>query len=70
MEVISIMGSGIQCARFENGINLNSQQVQKIAKEVYQTLKRELPDEMQTFQIFQFLLNECKHELDFQKIRL
>ena len=55
---------------FENGVSLSSEKIGKTAEKALQTIKSELPEDAQTYEIYEMILSKCKDKLQGALITL
>lgn len=55
---------------FDDGQSIDSEKINSYIKEIFKTLKRELPHEFQTNEIMEFLLEAAKENLKFKNVIL
>lgn len=55
---------------FDDGQSIDSEKINSYIKEIFKTLKRELPQEFQTNEIMEFLLEAAKENLKFKNVIL
>lgn len=55
---------------FRNGVSISEDAMEKTAEKVLQTIKSELPEEAQTYEVYEAILCRCKDRLQSGKIVL
>ena len=55
---------------FGNGVSISEDAMERTAKKVLQTIKSELPEEAQTYEVYEAILRRCKDRLQSGKIVL
>ena len=55
---------------FDDGQSIDSEKINSYIKEIFKTLKRELPHEFQTNEIMEFLLEAAKENLKLKNVIL
>lgn len=55
---------------FNNGLSMDSEKINLCIEEIFKTLKKELPQELQTYEVIGFLLEEAKENLKLKNIIL
>lgn len=55
---------------FENGVSINTTSINKIAKDFFEVVKKELPKEALTYECIDFILAEIKTQMKSKKIKL
>lgn len=55
---------------FDNGLSVDSEKINSCTEEIFKTLKKELPQELQTYEVTEFLLEEAKNNLKLKNIIL
>lgn len=55
---------------FDNGLSMDSEKINSCIEDVFKTLKKELPQELQTYEVMEFLLEEAKEKLKFKNVIL
>lgn len=48
---------------FGNGISISEEEMQETAEKILQTIKSELPEEVQTYEVYEAILCKCKERL-------
>lgn len=55
---------------FDDGQSMNSEKIDSCIEEIFKTLKKELPQELQTYEVIEFLLEEAKNNLKLKNVIL
>lgn len=55
---------------FDGGQSVGSEEIDSCIEEIFKTLKKELPQELQTSEVIEFLLEEAKENLKFKNVIL
>lgn len=55
---------------FNNGLSMDSEKINLCIEEIFKTLKKELPQELQTYEVIEFLLEAAKENLKFKNVIL
>ena len=55
---------------FDDGQSMGSEKIDSCIEETLKTLKKELPQELQTSEVIEFLLEEAKENLKFKNVIL
>ncbi|WP_282925206.1 hypothetical protein [Peptoniphilus genitalis] len=55
---------------FDDGQSMGSEKIDSCIEEIFKTLKKELPQELQTYEVIEFLLEEAKENLKFKNVIL
>lgn len=55
---------------FENGVSINTASINKIAKDFFEVVKKELPKEALTYECIDFILAEIKTQMKNKEISL
>lgn len=55
---------------FNNGLSMDSEKINSCIEDVFKTLKKELPQELQTYEVIKFLLEEAKENLKLKNVIL
>lgn len=55
---------------FDDGQSVGSEEIDSCIEEIFKTLKKELPQELQTSEVIEFLLEEAKENLKFKNVIL
>ncbi len=55
---------------FNDGQSVGSEKIDSCIEEIFKTLKKELPQELQTYEVIEFLLEEAKENLKLKNIIL
>lgn len=55
---------------FDDGQSMISEKVNSCIEEIFKALKKELPQELQTYEVMEFLLEEAKEKLKFKNVIL
>lgn len=55
---------------FDDGQSTSSEKIDSCIEEIFKTLKKELPQELQTYEVIEFLLEEAKDNLKLKNIIL
>mgnify|MGYP000002690590 FL=1 len=55
---------------FGNGISVSEEVLEKTVEEILQTIKSELPEEAQTYEVYESVLCRCKDRLKSGRIVL
>lgn len=55
---------------FDDGQSIDSEKINSYIKEIFKTLKKELPQELQTYEVIEFLLEEAKENLKLKNLIL
>lgn len=55
---------------FDDGQSMSSEKINSCTEEIFKTLKKELPQELQTYEVTEFLLEEAKNNLKLKNIIL
>lgn len=55
---------------FNNGLSMDSEKINSCIEEIFKTLKKELPQELQTYEVIEFLLEEAKDNLKLRNVIL
>lgn len=55
---------------FDDGQSMSSEKIDSCIEEIFKTLKKELPQELQTYEVTEFLLEEAKNNLKLKNIIL
>lgn len=56
--------------KFDNGLIINKENIDKISDSIFQSIKKELPEEAQIFEVYSFILDQTKDNLRFVTIKL
>lgn len=55
---------------FDDGQSVGSEKIDSYIEEIFKTLKKELPQELQTYEVIEFLLEEAKDNLKLKNVIL
>lgn len=55
---------------FDDGQSVGSEKIDSCIEEIFKTLKKELPQELQTYEVIEFLLEEAKDNLKLKNVIL
>lgn len=55
---------------FDDGQSMSSEKIDSCIEEIFKTLKKELPQELQTYEVIEFLLEEAKDNLKLRNVIL
>lgn len=55
---------------FDDGQSVGSEKIDSCIEEIFKTLKKELPQELQTYEVIEFLLEEAKENLKLKNVIL
>ena len=55
---------------FDDGQSMSSEKIDSCIEEIFKTLKKELPQEFQTYEVIGFLLEEAKENLKLKNVIL
>ncbi len=55
---------------FDDGQSIDSEKIDSCIEEIFKTLKKELPQELQTYEVIEFLLEEAKENLKLKNVIL
>ena len=55
---------------FDDGQSVGSEKIDSCIEEIFKTLKKELPQELQTYEVIEFLLEEAKDNLKLRNVIL
>lgn len=55
---------------FDDGQSVGSEKIDSYIEEIFKTLKKELPQELQTYEVIEFLLEEAKENLKLKNVIL
>lgn len=55
---------------FDDGQSMRSEKIDSCIEEIFKTLKKELPQEFQTYEVIGFLLEEAKENLKLKNVIL
>lgn len=55
---------------FDDGQSMSSEKIDSCIEEIFKTLKKELPQELQTSEVIEFLLEEAKDNLKLKNVIL
>lgn len=55
---------------FDDGQSMGSEKIDSCIEEIFKTLKKELPQELQTYEVIGFLLEEAKENLKLKNVIL
>ena len=55
---------------FDDGQSVGSEKIDSCIEEIFKTLKKELPQEFQTYEVIEFLLEEAKENLKLKNVIL
>lgn len=55
---------------FDDGQSMDSEKINSCTEEIFKTLKKELPQEFQTYEVTEFLLEEAKNNLKLRNVIL
>lgn len=55
---------------FDDGQSIDSEKIDSCIEEIFKTLKKELPQEFQTYEVIGFLLEEAKENLKLKNVIL
>lgn len=55
---------------FDDGQSMSSEKIKSCIEEIFKTLKKELPQEFQTYEVIGFLLEEAKENLKLKNVIL
>lgn len=55
---------------FDDGQSVGSEKINLCIEEIFKTLKKELPQELQTYEVIEFLLEEAKENLKLKNVIL
>lgn len=67
---VKVMENETTVILFDDGQSIDSEKINSYIKEIFKTLKRELPHEFQTNEIMEFLLEAAKENLKFKNVIL
>lgn len=56
--------------QFSNGYQIDTETMSKVVEAIFATLKQELPEEAQCYEIIKYVLSEVEKELEGVKVRL
>lgn len=55
---------------FDDGQSIDSEKINSCIEEIFKALKKELPQELQTYEVIEFLLEEAKDNLKLRNVIL
>lgn len=55
---------------FDDGQSMDSEKINSCIEEIFKALKKELPQELQTYEVIEFLLEEAKKNLKLKNVIL
>lgn len=64
------MGNETTVILFDDGQSMSSEKIDSCIEEIFKTLKKELPQELQTSEVIGFLLEEANNNLKFKNVIL
>lgn len=64
------MGNETIVILFDDGQSMSSEKIDSCIEEIFKTLKKELPQELQTSEVIGFLLEEANNNLKFKNVIL
>lgn len=62
--------NGTTTILFDDGQSVGSEKIDSCIEEIFKTLKKELPQELQTYEVIEFLLEEAKKNLKLKNVIL
>ena len=62
--------NGTTTILFNDGQSVGSKKIDSCIEEIFKTLKKELPQELQTYEVIEFLLEEAKENLKLKNVIL
>lgn len=65
-----MMENEITTILFDDGQSMSSEKIDSCIEEIFKTLKKELPQEFQTYEVIGFLLEEAKENLKLKNVIL
>lgn len=65
-----MMENEITTILFDDGQSMSSEKIDSCIEEIFKTLKKELPQELQTYEVIEFLLEEAKDNLKLKNVIL
>lgn len=67
---VKVMENETTVILFDDGQSMSSEKINSCIEEIFKALKKELPQELQTYEVIGFLLEEAKENLKLKNVIL